>query len=545
MTDAHLPPRDKTRHVTRRALIQQGLAAGAVMVAPQVVRVPAAGAAATTASEACSSPAFRNSLSVSPFANQMIAAGITFTDGARKATSVKGLQKLFNAHGATEVYARIATKKVTTEHGASSAESGWARGLERARLAHDLGMPFNPELGLWAEYGDASTYQQPPDFSSYPEIRLPGPWLSLTIDQMVPVMHHYGALVSHQILSTGATVNLWDLGNEVEFGIAGVCVRPLFPSSDYVAPDRIDPAIGQMSVGQLIGMSDPERIAWLNAHLWPDIGKLLAAVAAGIRSVQPSARFSTHVAGLGAKGTGTWTAFWDAMHKQGYVPDQFGTSFYPTAPPGLFPAHPVGIVEDAARELRRKYHRPTVIAEGGYPSGQMPPPYIYNSPVSGYPQDVDGQARFIRDFVTVGVKEGWLGGMRPWAPDLCNGGWAPMSFFTLRGQTAIAKPALGSIADAVRHTKGCIAGKLEAQFLGRRARNGLAVGVHLQSGTAERIRIQLRRRSQVLAAARLGQLGTQRVVVLLHTHDPLGPGRYTVTLEQSGRTVDHAQIRVN
>ena len=39
-----------------------------------------------------------------------------------------------------------------------------------------------------------------------------------------------------------------------------------------------------------------------------------------------------------------------------------------------------------------------------------------------------------------------LAGVRQWAPEACDGGWAPMSLFDLAGQTATARPAL----DAVR-----------------------------------------------------------------------------------------------
>src|SRR5262249_51236712 len=151
-------------------------------------------------------------------------AGVLFTDGQRRARSVRGLQELFVAHGATEVYARIATLRVTGI-ASGGAEMGWARGLERAKLAADLGLPFNPELGLFARYGDSLNYQQPPDFADYPDIKLPGPWFTLTIDQMADALRQYGELVARQILATGARVEHWDIGNEVDYGVAGVAIR--------------------------------------------------------------------------------------------------------------------------------------------------------------------------------------------------------------------------------------------------------------------------------------------------------------------------------
>src|SRR5215471_16708497 len=68
----------------------------------------------------------------------------------------------------------------------------------------------------------------------------------------------------------------------------------------YKAPDAVDPEIGKKSVIDLVKMPEPERIVWLQAHIWPYLAKSFAAVAAGIRSVDPNARFSTHLSGEAA-----------------------------------------------------------------------------------------------------------------------------------------------------------------------------------------------------------------------------------------------------
>src|SRR5690606_7797261 len=57
---------------------------------------------------------FRVSLSVSPFAEFMFQRGVTFTDGVREAKNTEELQRMFVAHGATEVYARIGTRRKFT-----------------------------------------------------------------------------------------------------------------------------------------------------------------------------------------------------------------------------------------------------------------------------------------------------------------------------------------------------------------------------------------------------------------------------------------------
>jgi hypothetical protein len=463
--------------VTRRGLLLGAAATGALVAAPSVLatacdpatdRSALAGRSGTTGpppATSASTPgttvapadacAFRNSLSVSPFAEMMLEAGIVFTDGQRRARSVNGLQQLFVAHGATEVYARIATLAVTGV-AAGGAEMGWARGLERAKLAADLGLPFNPELGLFARYGDSLNYQQPPDFSGYPDIKLPGPWFTLTIDQMADALRQYGELAARQILATGARVEHWDIGNEVDYGVAGVTIRPVRQGTmRYTPPDSVDPAIGKMSVAQLGGMAESDRIDWCNAHLWPHVGTLLAATRDGIRRADPTAKFSTHIAGLGGRATTGWTAFWDAMNAAGYLPDSFGTSFYPTGPPAPYPVDPIALVQQAATELHQKYGRQTMIAEAGYPSGPMSGAVSFNTQADGYPFNADGQAKFFHDVITAGVNAGWLSGVRPWSPDAAKGNWAPMSFFDLRGSAAIPKPVIDAATQADHNATNC------------------------------------------------------------------------------------------
>ena len=73
---------------------------------------------------------------------------------------------------------------------------------------------------------------------------------------MLPILRAYGAIAAREILKTGVKVRIWDLGNEVEFGLAGVVVRPMPGGCDdteggagwYKPPDGVDPAIGKTSV---------------------------------------------------------------------------------------------------------------------------------------------------------------------------------------------------------------------------------------------------------------------------------------------------------
>jgi hypothetical protein len=95
------------------------------------------GAACLLATAMPPAPPFRVSISVSPFAETVLKTGTRFTDGTIIATTTEQLQRLFVAHGATEVYARISTRQ-SVVHGASRSRSQrqerpWASGISATK----------------------------------------------------------------------------------------------------------------------------------------------------------------------------------------------------------------------------------------------------------------------------------------------------------------------------------------------------------------------------------------------------------------------------
>jgi len=395
---------------------------------------------------------FRLSLSVSPFTEQVLGNGLVFTDGIDTARTTEELQRLFMQYGANEVYARIATTRTYT---VGFGDHSLTRGLERARLAQSLGLRFNPELGLFNIYGDV-TCQPPPDFHEYPQLQLPDPWTSLTVDQMLPILHSYGAIVAREILDTGVQVRIWDLGNEVDLGTAGVAPQPLPGACDdtaggpgwYRPPDGVDPAIGQMSVQSLASLTDAQRIAWLQAHIWPNLSRMLAAVADGVRSVDAGARFSTHVSGMSAEIPTQASAFFQAMKDGGYSPDELGFSFYPSSSPQ--PADRLQAFQDTVTAVHSQLGRPVFIAEFGYPAETVTEGAFstWNFALAQYPLTPQGQAALLRHLASWGSGAG-VSGIRPWAPETAVPGWAPFSLFATQGNTATARPSLRAIADGL------------------------------------------------------------------------------------------------
>lgn len=402
-------------------------------------------------------PRFRNSLCASPFAEGVFARNITFRAGDHLAANVRELQQLFMAFGSTELFVRLGSRTA----GAPGESMGMSAARERARLARSLGIPLNPELLLCARYGDESG-QPEPDFSDYPEIRLRKPWHELGIEEMCDAVRLYGELAARQILETGVTVGVWDIGNEVDCGIAGVALPPMVPTIGgkgwtYRAPDAVDPEIGKMTVARFFGMPAAEQADWGRQHLFGHIGSILAAMAEGIRKIEPRARVMTHLGGLAVQRPEVLVAFFEAVEAKGFRSEALGTSFYPTAYPFFLPKAELTtdrftVYKRTAELAKARLGKPLYIAEWGYAAGPMAyGGFNWDNPVPGYPISPQGQGDFLRNLVAWGVRTGTLAGIRPWAPDFVGSGWQSMALFDapVNGQST-ARPALGAIAEGLR-----------------------------------------------------------------------------------------------
>ncbi len=342
-----------------------GGSSGAVRHATGSGGSSATGSSVTTSSATggSTSAGFRVALSVSPFTGALFANGASFSDGKSVAADAASLEAMFIAHGGNEVYARVSTEKAK---GTTADDHSEATALVLASLAKARGLPFNPELGLWAHYGDI-TCEPPPDFSAYPSVQLPGAWNTLDDDQMATAIQAYATLVATDVLATGATVDVWDIGNEVDFGTAGVAPQGINCATPYVAPDGVDPAIGSMSITTLLQDDDATRIAWLSAHVWPHEAKLLGAARNGILAVDANARFETH---MSQSSSATFAVgFYQAMIDGGFSPDTLGFSYYPSsnATPGRAAAF-----KNTVSTVHAMFGKPVFLAEFAYPAGPTP-----------------------------------------------------------------------------------------------------------------------------------------------------------------------------
>ena len=392
---------------------------------------------------------FRTALSLSPFSLPQFENGYSFKVGDKTASTPEELQSIYRELGSTEMYCRIATKRHVTAEDVTDGKPDsnanvhtFDQGIELCRIAAKLDIPINPEIMCAYTYMDMET-QQAPRFDEYPEIyalQNGKDWSELTLDEICSVLEAYGAFVGESILKTGCTVNDWNLGNEANFGFAGIslglktAVNPKlekFPSfMRYILPTF--------------------GVGWLEKNLWQYDAKAYAAVRSGILSAYDKlgidasgVRFSTHIATVVAT-PGSCAAFFNCMKENGYEMETAGISYYPSAP-SLYLNKEI-LLKKTVTAINKKCGSPVFIGEFSYPSGEMDGPFAgWNKKTGGYEKDQHGQAKLYEDVIEWGKAHG-LAGIRYWAPDY--EGWYSMSMFEFDSKVGTAKEILTDLQTA-------------------------------------------------------------------------------------------------
>lgn len=379
---------------------------------------------------------FRVALSLGQGVEDTFESGYVFEHGGTIASNQKELQQLYINAGANEMFVRINTKRyndgdlsIDPEHAElHSLETG----INTCKIASELDIPINPEIMLAYTYMDSFS-QQAPNFKDYPEINKPNkPWSEYTLDEMNKVLTQYGELVASELLSTGCEVKYWNLGNEANFGFGGVNVG----LKTAVNPELENKNLWEMYMLPSFGTD------WLKENVWNYNGKMMAALAKGIKKVDPNAKFSTHITTAVADKKFA-TTYFKTLEKNGFKVDQAGISFYPTSMSYL--PDPVATVKEMIVAINKEIKKPVFIAEYAFPSEEMTsgPFQDWDVPLNGYEITESGQSQFTEDFIKWGIKNG-VSGIRPWAPDLALNHWGPMSLFTVDEETKTinAKPVL-------------------------------------------------------------------------------------------------------
>jgi len=398
---------------------------------------------------AASAEPFRVALSLSPFTLNQFDAGYTFKVGDKTATTPAELQQIYQSLGSTEMYVRLATKRHKTykEDGVTLDNTTDGKPDENAnvhtfdqvmqtcKIAAALNIPINPEVMCAYIYMDMDGTQAPRFYKSdYPELYATNPtwarilqdgnakWEELSLEDICTVLEIYGEFVGDSILATGCTVNNWNLGNEANFGFAGIGIG---------MPNSFDQKLANAGVMKRY-MSSLFGVAWLKNHVWCYEAQTLAAVQRGILKSYAKAgkdasnvKFSTHIATVVATPRAS-ASFFTYMVEHGYDMQVAGISYYPSAPAMSF--NKKKLLTKTVTRINKKCGLNVFIGEFSYPSQEMVGPFAgWNKQLKGYSKNQQGQADIYRDVIAWGKDHGLIG-IRYWAPDY-EGEWYPMSMF--------------------------------------------------------------------------------------------------------------------
>ena len=386
---------------------------------------------------------YRNDLSVSPFTATAFSNGYTYEYDGRQINNIEELEKLYIDKGATEMYVRIATKRHVTAEDITDGEIDtnanvhtFDQAMELCKLAARLNIPINPEVMCAYTYMDMEK-QQAPRFDEYPELyalQNGKEWSELTLDEINVVLKAYGRFLAKEILQTGCTVENWNLGNEANFGFAGVSLG---------LETAVNPKLAKQSdfMRYLLPLFNP---SWLENNIWKYNAKEFAAVREGILEAydelgidKTNVKFSTHIATV-VMTPGASARYFNCMKENGYAVDTAGISFYPSAP-SMY-ADSMILFKKTVMAINNKCHLPVFIGEFSYPSGEMSGAFAgWNKEVKGYPNTEEGQAKMFRDVVDWGKTHGVVG-VRYWAADYED--WGTMGLFKFENKHGVPKLGL-------------------------------------------------------------------------------------------------------
>jgi arabinogalactan endo-1,4-beta-galactosidase len=234
-------------------------------------------------------------------------------------------------------------------------------------------------------------------------------WEDLSLEQRVEAVRAYSRDIVAHFRQHGLASHLYEIGNEIDYGICGV-----FPGKQ--------------------AKKKPEN---LSSRIWPDAAKLILACERGVKEADPEAKFLLHIAHW-------WDAdfciaFFQFMLAQKVQIDYVGLSYFPSSNiGGSLTFEQLGEVLD---RVGSTIDRPIIIPETGYPStgdfhGQFAQ---WRKEVPGYPLTPDGQQHWLSDFLRFCIDNPNIAGAFYWSPEWYGEGmWKAFALFDVDGN---AKPA--------------------------------------------------------------------------------------------------------
>jgi len=249
------------------------------------------------------------------------------------------------------------------------------------------------------------------NWADYVKQPAPASWAGLPLAEKLRKVTAYSEATARAFQRAGVKCDLYEIGNEIDFGICGEF------EEDWGC--RFD-------------------ILHMETQVWNRAAQVILAAEQGIRAVNPHAKFMLHL-------TQWWnpdycTTFARVMRAGGVQLDYVGLTFYPSS--GLCPQQQFTDLGVSIDKIYAATRCPVIICEYAYPSqasfgGQFS---TWNHPVESYPLDEDGQRRWATDFLAYCRGQQHIMGAFYWSPEWYNEDlWPAFALFRADGE---AKPAL-------------------------------------------------------------------------------------------------------
>ena len=287
--------------------------------------------------------------------------------------------------------------------------------VNTAKIVQQQGMKCSITLFMSSDWSDIGKQPAPLQWNELYNFD------NLSLKQKSDVIRNYTKNTTMYLLSNGIDADLYEIGNEIDYGFCGIFEKNL---------------------------TKQENISWMKNTTWGQMAHLINAATEGVRSVDLTSKFILHIAHW-------WDfnfsfAFFSKMIDSSVPFDYLGLSFYPSS--GIYNITKAyqgegnGTLsqltfQQTTEGLSSTIGKPLIISEYAYPSSCLiiGPFGSFNYVVKGYPLTKQGQKVWLMDFLRWADNHSFIAGTFYFSPEFHRVIWGPFSLFTYLGK---AKPAI-------------------------------------------------------------------------------------------------------
>lgn len=228
---------------------------------------------------------------------------------------------------------------------------------------------------------------------------VPLEWKNLNVEESAIALQDYCYKTTKYFKDKGLNIEIYDIGNEIEYGILN-----FLPGQRVYLPPGVDVT------------TDME---WMKNNIWNIEAILLKGAIRGVKQADPNAKIVLHIDTLSLHPENyTVKSFFKTMIEYGVEFDYAGLSLpyfnYYEVPQPYFKSSQLREVIDFISSLGKK----VIISEFVYPNN---PNGITGTPAPEYPFTPEGQAKWIRDFLSFSQNDDNIIGIFYWYPDYFSG----------------------------------------------------------------------------------------------------------------------------